>query len=309
VITIDGSFGEGGGQILRSSLALALVTGTPVTIEHIRARRTKPGLRPQHLTAVRAAAEVGQAEVEGDAVGSQRLVFRPQAAHPGAYHFRIGTSGSTTLVLQTVLPALLVAAGPSQVTLEGGTHNPLAPPFEFFARTYLPVLRQMGHIVEARLERHGFSPAGGGRLTVSVEPAAEWRGFDLLQRGRLLGRRVRALVASLPEHIGERECATAVRKLGLRRDEAAVELIDGSSGPGNVLLIELEFEHVCEVISGFGKRGVKAEKVAADACREARRFLDADVPVGEHLADQLLLPLAIGAARGSGGGCFRTFAL
>lgn len=308
MITIDGSFGEGGGQIIRSSLALSLVTGTPLTIENIRARRSKPGLRRQHLTAVHAAAEVGRAAVEGATLGGSRLVFTPQGVRSGEYRFQIGTAGSTTLVLQTVLPALLVAEGTSRITLEGGTHNPLAPPFEFLERAYVPLLRRLGHQVDVRLERHGFYPAGGGRMAVSVEPAAVWRKLDVLERGRLLRRRVRALVANLPEHIGERECSTAVRKLGLPRDAASVEVVTDSAGPGNVLLIELAFEHVSEVISGFGSKGVMAEKVAADACRAARRFLDSDVPVGEHLADQLLLPLAIGAAHG-GGGSFRTFAL
>jgi RNA 3'-terminal phosphate cyclase (ATP) len=308
MLTIDGSFGEGGGQIIRSSLALSLVTATPVTIERIRARRAKPGLRQQHLTAVRAAAEVGRAAVTGDEIGSARLVFQPQGVRGGEYHFRIGTAGSTTLVLQTVLPALLVAGAPSRITLEGGTHNPLAPPFEFLEQAYLPLLGRLGHAVEARLERHGFYPAGGGRLSVGISPGKQWRRLELPERGRLVRRRIRALLAKLPEHIGERECSTAARRLGFRRDECEIELIDDSAGPGNVLLIELEFQHAAEVVAGFGSKGVKAEQVATEACRQAQRYLDSGVPVGEHLADQLLLPLAIGAAHGAGGS-FRTLPL
>lgn len=308
MITIDGSHGEGGGQIIRSSLALSLVTGRPVTIERIRARRAKPGLRRQHLTAVRAAAEIGAATVAGAELGSSRLEFTPRGIHGGEYFFRIGTAGSTTLVLQTVLPALLVADRPSHVTLEGGTHNPLAPPFEFLDRCFLPQLRQMGHRVEGTLERHGFFPAGGGRMTVTIEPAGLWRRFELLERGRIVHREIRALLAKLPDHIGERECATAAGKLGFGPNEARLERIADSNGPGNVLLIEIQSQHATEIVAGFGQRGVKAERVATLAAREAQRYLEAGVPVGEHLADQLLLPLAIGAVHGAGGS-FRTLAL
>ncbi|MEQ8785904.1 MAG: RNA 3'-terminal phosphate cyclase [Pirellulaceae bacterium] len=308
MITIEGSHGEGGGQIIRSSVALSLVTGVPVTVEKIRARRAKPGLRRQHLTAVRAAAQVGAATVEGAEIGSSRLVFQPHGIHGGTYFFRIGTAGSTTLVLQTVLPALLAADKPSHVTLEGGTHNPLAPPFEFLDRCYLPLLRRLGHQVEVTLDRHGFFPAGGGRMTLTVEPGGAWRPLNLLERGRVVRRDVCALLSQLPDHIGERECSTAVRKLGFRGNESRVRRITDSSGPGNVLLIEIESEHVTEIVAGFGQRGVKAERVATMAAREARHYLDAGVPVGEHLADQLLLPLAIGATHGAGGS-FRTLAL
>jgi RNA 3'-terminal phosphate cyclase (ATP) len=308
MITIDGSHGEGGGQIVRSSVGLSLVTGIPVTVENIRARRAKPGLRRQHLTAVRAAAEIGAARVEGAEVGSKRLVFEPQGIHGGAYFFRIGTAGSTTLVLQTLLPALLVADEPSHVTLEGGTHNPLAPPFDFLDRCYLPLLGRLGHNVEATLQRHGFYPAGGGRINLTVQPTGRWRPLKLLERGRVVRHDVCALLSQLPDHIGERECSTAIRKLGFRTSEAHLRRITDSSGPGNVLLIEIECEHVTEIVAGFGQRGVKAERVAGGAAREAKRYLDANVPVGEHLADQLLLPLAIGATHGAGGS-FRTLAL
>jgi RNA 3'-terminal phosphate cyclase (ATP) len=309
MITIDGSFGEGGGQIVRSSLALALVTGQPVEINHIRAGRSKPGLMRQHLTAVQAAAQVGQAAVDGAALGSSHLVFRPRGVVAGDYHFPIGTAGSTTLVLQTVLPALIVADGPSRLVLEGGTHNPAAPPFEFLARTFLPIVNRMGPRVSATLQRPGFYPAGGGRIEVAIEPARQFSPLVLLERGEVTECRVRALVANLPRHIADRECRQIARRTDWDDSCFQVQEIKGAPGPGNVVTIEIGTPHLVEVFTGFGARGVRAEAVADAALRQARRYLDADVPVGEHLADQLLLPLGISAARGGPGGTFRSFAL
>src|SRR6476620_518674 len=166
VITIDGSVGEGGGQIIRNSLALSLVTGQPFRIVNIRAGRKKPGLLRQHLTAVQAANQIGDAAVDGAEMGSGEVVFRPEGIRAGDYRFAIGTAGSTTLVLQTILPALILAGAPSHLTLEGGTHNPLAPPFDFLAQTFLPHLARFGPTVTATLARPGFFPAGGGRLEI-----------------------------------------------------------------------------------------------------------------------------------------------
>ncbi len=305
MLTIDGSFGEGGGQIVRSSLALSLVTGRGFRIYNIRAGRKKPGLMRQHLTAVRAAKEIGRAEVEGDAIGSRELTFRPGEITPGDYHFKVGTAGSTTLVLQTVLPALMVARGPSTLVLEGGTHNPFAPPFDFLAKAYLPLVECMGPRVTATLQRAGFYPAGGGRLAVIVRPVARLGPLELTGRGEITSRRVRAIVANLPRHIAQRERDTIAQKTGWDKKCFAVEEVEDSHGPGNVVLIELQSQHVTEVFTGFGKVGVKAESVALGVLREARKYIQADVPVGEYLADQLLLPLALGAWQGSGGGSFR----
>ena len=300
MITIDGSFGEGGGQILRSSLALSLVTGKPFSIERIRAGRKKPGLQRQHLTAVRAAAEVGQAEVQGASLGSTRLTFVPREVRPGQYHFAIGTAGSTTLVVQTVLPALLLAAEPSQLRLEGGTHNMNAPPFDFLQKTFLPLLARLGMHAEARLERYGFYPAGGGRFTVEIRPPGELARLELLQRGPITGRAVQGLVSRLPLHIAQREARTVLDELDWPDQCATVEQVE-AHGPGNVVLIEVQSPEVTEVVVGFGQRGVPAETVARGAAQEAARYLACDVPVGPWLADQLLLPLAL--ARG---GVFRT---
>jgi RNA 3'-terminal phosphate cyclase (ATP) len=301
MLTIDGSAGEGGGQVLRTSLALSLCTGQPFRIVDIRAKRRKPGLQPQHLAAVRAAANLGEAEVEGATRGSQTLSFVPKLIRPGEYHFSVGTAGSTTLVLQTLLPALLTADTPSTLVLEGGTHNPLAPPFDFLARSFLPLVRRIGPKVEARLERPGFYPAGGGRFVVSIEPAPRLKPIELNERGALLDKRAEALLAGLPLHIAERELAVVGKALGWQDEFLEVLHLPGECGPGNVLLLTLEYEHVTEVFTGFGRRGYPAEAVAKETLSQAQRYLESRAAVGEHLADQLLLPLAL-----AGGGSFTT---
>lgn len=293
-IHIDGSQGEGGGQIVRSSLALALVTGRPVTIDNIRAGRDKPGLKRQHVAAVRAAAQICGGSVTGAEISSRSLSFEPQAVRAGQYRFSIGTAGSATLVLQTVLPALLIADGTSQLTLEGGTHNQWAPPFDFLQDAFLPLVNRMGPRVTAKLERHGFYPAGGGRFTVTIEPCAALAGFRLLQPGPLVARRVRALVANLPMHIAEREVKTALRKLAWDDQWGVLEEVD-AHGPGNVVMVEVRREHVTEVFTAFGRLGKKAEHVADEVVEETLAYLQSDAPVGPHLADQLMLPLGISA--------------
>ena len=164
MITIDGSYGEGGGQILRTSLALSLVTGKPFSIHNIRAGRKNPGLMRQHLTAVNAAAEIGKAAIKGNSIGSQAFTFNPETIKSGNFHFAIGSAGSCTLVFQTVLPALMISGGPSEIILEGGTHNPFAPPYDFLEKAFLPVINRMGPRVDAVLEKPGFYPAGGHPL-------------------------------------------------------------------------------------------------------------------------------------------------
>jgi RNA 3'-terminal phosphate cyclase (ATP) len=303
MLHIDGSEGEGGGQILRTSLALSMITGTPIRIRNIRAKRARPGLMRQHLTSVQAAAQVSGARVEGAAVGSAEITFTPAKVQPGEYSFAIGTAGSTTLIVQTVLPALLCAAGPSRLSLEGGTHNPAAPPFEFLDRAFLPLVRRMGPRAEATLERAGFYPAGGGSLHVSVEPSGKLAGFDLLERGEIRERRATVVLANLPPHIGEREAREVAKLTSWDPSRIEIRRVD-SAGPGNAIVLELESEALTEVFTAFGEVGVPAEAVADKVVREMRRYLAAGVPVGEHLADQLLLPLAL-----AGGGSYRTLPL
>ena len=185
IITIDGARGEGGGQILRTALSLSVATGRPLRIGNIRAKRTKPGLMRQHLTAVRAAQSVSGARVQGAELGSTALTFEPDGVRGGDYHFAVGTAGSATLVAQTVLPALMLADRPAHLVLEGGTHNPHAPPFEFLERAFLPLVRRMGVGLQARLERPGFVPAGGGRFILDVTLAGDLRLIEILDRGTL----------------------------------------------------------------------------------------------------------------------------
>ncbi|WP_437673204.1 RNA 3'-terminal phosphate cyclase [Sorangium sp. So ce131] len=298
MLTIDGSVGEGGGQILRTTLSLSLIAQTPVRITSIRKGRARPGLMRQHLTSVQAAAAVGRAEVTGAAIGSQEIVFRPTAIVPGAHTFRVGSAGSTMLVLQTVLPALLRAPGPSSLTLEGGTHNPMAPPFDFLELAYLPLLRRMGTEVAATLVSPGFYPAGGGVARVEIAPAPALAPLELLERGEIRGRRVVATVSNLPRHVAMRELDAAAAVLGWAPECFRPSVLTGGHGPGNVVTIAVESEHVTEVFTGFGEKGVLAETVATKVAEEARDYLAAGVPVGEHLADQLLLPIAL-AGRGA----------
>lgn len=295
---IDGSAGEGGGQIIRSSLALSLITGRPFTARNVRAGRSRPGLLRQHLTAVNAAAEISNAEVRGNELGSKELEFRPGAVRTGSYRFSVGTAGSATLVLQTILPALLAADRPSELVLEGGTHNPYAPPYDFLDRVFLPCVRKMGPKVSCILERPGYYPAGGGRFKVNVEPAPRLSPLEIPERGELKQRRAQAIVCQLPEHIATRELQM-VRKL-LDWDAGSLETLasKGSPGPGNVLIIEMAFEKITEMFTGFGERGTPAEEVARKACQQAKDYLASGAPVGKYLADQLLLPLAM-AGRGS----------
>ena len=305
MITIDGSLGEGGGQILRTSLALSLVTGQPFRIEKIRAGRKNPGLLRQHLTAVKAATEIGQAEVKGDAIGSQQLTFTPGQVKAGDYAFAVGTAGSATLVLQTVLPALLQGDGETTtLALEGGTHNPFAPPFDFLQRTFLPLINRMGAGVTATIERHGFYPAGGGKFVVSINPTSQLQPLALLERGAIKNKAARAIVAHLPFDIAERELSLIGRKLELPGEALHGETIRTSPGPGNAVFVMVESQHVTEVFTAFGERGVSAEAVANSVIKEARAYLAADVVAGEYLADQLLLPFAL-----AGGGAFTTLPL
>ncbi len=301
---IDGSLGEGGGQVLRTSLALSLITGSPFRIDNIRANRKKGGLLRQHLTAVNAAAKIGDASIEGATLGSASLTFIPQTIRAGSYSFAIGTAGSTMLVLQTILLPLALAGEESQIELEGGTHNPASPPCDFMQLAFLPLLKRMGVGVELELVRPGFYPAGGGCIRVQIKPAKRLARLELAERGALVRRCARAVVANLPYTIAQREVKTVASDLGWDENCLQAHTLKDSIGPGNALSVILESENVTDVFTGFGERGVAAEHVAHAAAAEARRYIESGVAVGEHLADQLLLPMAVGE-----GGVFTTLPL
>jgi len=296
-LSIDGSLGEGGGQILRTCLALSLCLQRPFHMEPIRPRRSKPGIRHQHLAAVSAAAEVGRAHTRGAALDSSELYFEPGGVAPGDYRLDIGSAGSTSLVLQTVLPALLTAPGPSRIELIGGTHNPGAPTFEFLQQAFVPLVNQMGPTVGIHLKRAGFAPAGGGRVVVEIEPVPSLRPLWLLERGALQSVQAVAMLAHLPEHIARRELAVLAEELELPGAALQTRIVE-ADGQGNALVVALACEALTEIIVGFGRRGLRAEAVAAWVARGARQYLASGAPVGEHLADQLLLPLALAGEGG-----------
>lgn len=303
-IILDGSRGEGGGQALRSSLTLSMLTGKPFLMDNIRAKRAKPGLMRQHLTCVRAAAEICGAEVAGDVINSQSLSFRPGEVKAGSYRFAVGTAGSTSLVFQTVLLPLLFAAGDSIVQFEGGTHNSKAPTFDFIEAAFLPVLERMGAEVSIELVRAGFYPAGQGEFVAQVSQLKRLQPIELLVRGSLVSRSAEAGLCNLDERIGKRELSVLAKALDLNLNEIRVRDYNDAAGSGNVLSLRCAYEEATEVFTGFGEKGIPAEAVARQVVKEALRFLKEEAPVADYLADQLLLPFAI--ARG---GCFRTLAL
>jgi RNA 3'-terminal phosphate cyclase (ATP) len=312
LVDIDGSRGEGGGQILRTSLALSIVTGRPMRMRNIRAGRAKGGLRRQHLACVEAAAKLCGAALTGATLGSQSLEFTPATAWADEVAIDIGTAGSTSLVVQTILVPAIVSGRPLHATVIGGTHNPKAPPFDFLDRVFVPHLRAMGASVTLTLDRHGFAVGSSGRdshdtasehrgqLTLTIEVGVPLRPIEVLEAGPVLVRRATAIVAGLPQHIAGRELVVVRDRLGWKSVDCEIrELATG--GPANVLLLEVERAGGRELVTVFGEKGLPAERVADRACDELTAFLDANIPVGEHLADQLLLPMAL-----AGGGSFRS---
>ncbi len=299
MIDIDGSEGEGGGQILRTSLALSIITGQPMHMRRIRAGRPKPGLRRQHLACVQAAAALANAETRGAAVDSMSLEFVPHGIAEDDLVIDIGSAGSTTLVVQTILvPAIVCARRALRATITGGTHNPMAPPFEFLDRVFMPRVVAMGADATLRCEREGFAPAGGGKLVLEVAHGAKLSPIEILEGGAVVARRATAIVANLPPAIAERELDVA-RARGFT--DCTVRTIE-RGGPANVFVAEAELASGArELCAEIGEKRLRAEVVAERALDALDAYLARGLPVGEYLADQLLLPMAI-----AGGGCFRT---
>ncbi|MCO4743812.1 MAG: RNA 3'-terminal phosphate cyclase [Proteobacteria bacterium] len=298
MLTLDGCMGEGGGQVLRSSLSLSARTGQAFRIDNIRAGRRKPGLLRQHLTCVRAVAEVCGAEVEGASLGSTRLVFRPGPIRAGTYHFAIGSAGSAHLVLQTLLPVLWAADGESEVVVEGGTHNDWAPPFPFLDRAFAPAVSSMGAVLDLALEAHGFYPAGGGRVRALVAPS-RFQPLEWVERGAIAQVRPEAVVSGIPTRIAVDEIRVMASALNV--PVSRPRTVEDPMGPGNLCWLDVEFETGSAVFCGFGKKGVSSHRVAKQAVKAFKQWRAVDVPVDEFLADQLLLPLSF-----AGSGTFRT---
>lgn len=304
MITIDGSEGEGGGQILRTALSLSLITQKPFKLSNIRARRDPPGLRPQHLAAVIAAKEIGDARVSGAAVGSQSLKFEPRTiAKAERYDWNIGTAGNVNLVAQTVLLPLLTAEHPTSFSIKGGTHTSKAPSFEFVKEVYLPLLHRTGGTVHCEIHRYGFYPAGGGEVSFQVGPGAP-RTPIILNETPSFSLRATAAVARLQRSVAERELKVIKDALALQDNQLHAVEVEQSGGTGNFLNIRCTSSQHVEMINVVGERGLRAELVAENAAIEVKQFLASKAPVGQHLADQLTLILAV-----RGGGEFRTMEL
>jgi RNA 3'-terminal phosphate cyclase (ATP) len=297
IIQIDGS--KGGGQMLRSALTLAMVTGRPFRMINIRGQRSKPGLMRQHLTCVKAACEVSGGIADGAEIGSTELVFRAGKLRGSSYHFAIGIAGSTTLLLQTLLPAVLFADAPSTIRLEGGTHNPMAPPFEFIDHVYLPALRRMGVVADVALLESGFAPAGGGVIECRIQPCTQLSKIALHDRGELKSLSLQCVIRNLNQTIAERMMQAAQKQQPC--NDAKIDLREPGPGSGICCLYKADFENSEELVSGCGERHVTAERIGTTVGKLMKHFLSSGAPVGRHLADQLLLPMAL-----AGGGSFST---
>jgi RNA 3'-terminal phosphate cyclase (ATP) len=299
MIQLDGK--DGGGQILRTALSLSMITGQSFHLKNIRGKRPKPGLMRQHLTCVMAAAEICDAATDGAELKSTELIFKPGKIKAGDYHFKIGTAGSTTLLAQTLLPALWRADGPSTLRLEGGTHNPMAPPAHFLERVFLPAVSKMGFHATCELVRYGFAPSGGGEIFLKVEPAGELQSLDLCERGEMVSQSITATLAHIPATIGEREIRAALSVMEWPEECAGIVEAETSAGAGNCFSVEIAFDHVSEQITTFGGTNRRAEDVGKDAAKRLGGYLKTGAVVGRCLADQLLLPMAL-----AGGGKFIT---
>lgn len=294
-LRIDGSLGEGGGQVLRTALSLAALLKRPVEFFNIRAKRKKSGLRPQHLTAVKALAEIAAAELHGAHVNSTELFFAPQTIQGGQYRFDIGTAGAASLVFAAVLPPLLFTTAPSRVVITGGTHVPFSPPIHYIDSVFLPALRQMGGQVAVTLRRWGWYPKGGGEIEVNINPCKVLQPFQSADRGKLNCLRLLVGLSNLPAHIAEREAAYVKNRLAKEGYGVAGRIVSEESyDNGNMVFLLSTFEKAAAGFSVLGKKGRPAEKVAEEVCRQWFSFVNvAGATVDLHLADQLVLYMAL----------------
>lgn len=299
MMEIDGTIGEGGGQILRTSVALSALTQKPIIVKNIRAKRDKPGIRNQHMTAVKAVAAIVDADVDGLALGSSEITFAPKRRKGGEFTFDIGTAGSTTLVLQALLPVLAFSKRHSNVTLIGGTNNPMAPQIDYFIHVLNPVLSEMGFPYELTLIRRGFYPRGGGLITISVEPISSIEPINIVEVGSLRSIHGISHSTKLPKHVAYRQAVAAKEYLtSAGHSDAVIDIEarqenDGvSAGSGVVLWAETS---TGGIIGGdaLGERGKPAEKVGRDAAADLVGQLRTGAPIDRHLGDQLIIWMAM----------------
>ena len=298
MVEIDGSFGEGGGQVLRSSLTLALLTQTPFRIRNIRARRKTPGLRAQHLASVRAAVEVGKARVSGDEPGSQELTFEPTGLHPGEYRFEIGTAGACSLVLQTIfLPLTRVDSG-SRVEIIGGTHVAWSPTFEYIDEVWLAFMRSLGYLADVELKQAGYYPKGGGRIIAVIQPNGVPHAFETQKPASARDLGGISLSSNLPDHVAGRQRKHMQDRL--KGSGVSVEISvkrPPSPGRGSAVFIGSMIKPPTFGFSALGDRGKRAEQVADEAINMLFKFLETEAVLDRFLADQVLIPLALAPAR------------
>ena len=298
MIEIDGSSGEGGGQILRTALSLSCLLNKPFRIYNIRKGRAKPGLMPQHLVSVRAAQRISRAEASGDRHGSTELFFSPQGVQGGDYSFDIGTAGSTSLVLQTIAPALIFCTGKSTVTLRGGTHVPFSPSFHYLAGVFAPSLRTLGIDLRLEIETYGFYPKGGGLIRAGIWPARGVLPLREKERGGVLKLDRISAVGNLPLSIAERQKQALLGMLsgGIGHPDSLAEigLHDvPTPGQGTFVFLRAESANVLAGFTALGARGKRAETVGEEAAREFIAYRDSGAPLDPHLADQLVLYLSL----------------
>jgi RNA 3'-terminal phosphate cyclase (ATP) len=296
-IFVDGSTGEGGGQILRTSLTLSCITGKSLHIENIRAARRNPGLAKQHLSCVQAACQICNGQAQGATKGSQVLDFTPASIRSGDYHFDIGSAGSASLVIQTILPALFLADKPSTVTVKGGTHNPMAPPFDFLDETFLLAIKTAGFDGICTLIKHGFFPVGGGKISFNIQPWQESKCkiIDLCNPNTEPLIYGRIYTAKLPEHVAQRQRKLLLQsKLNIHNVEHTD--VKDSDGPGNCAMIRLCSSERTTVFTAFGQRGKPSEQVISEVVGLTKDFLAGEAAVDRFLADQLLIYMALAKA-------------
>ncbi len=293
MLEIDGSFGEGGGQILRTALSLSCLLRKPFRMFNIRKGRRKSGLMPQHLTCVHALALISNASVHGGAIGSAELVFEPDEPKPGDYFFDIGTAGSTSLLLQAILPPLVFSKKESRITLTGGTHVPFSPPYHYISGVFIPMLSRLGIKIQVSILRYGFYPKGGGRIYVEVFPSAGAKGLSLTNRGEVKKVSGISAVSDLPLGIAERQKRAVLRLLEQSKIAAEIETLQVTSySPGTFVFLESPAENCNAGFSSLGERGKKAETVGEEAARELLDYYSSDACLDPHLADQIVLYLA-----------------
>lgn len=291
---IDGSFGEGGGQILRTALALSSLLRKPIHIFNIRKGRKRPGLMPQHLMCVRALKEITDAETKGDTKGSTELYFSPGGIRPGRYSFDIGTAGSVTLLLQAVLPPFMFSDSPSTVEIKGGTHVPFSPTFDYFKEVLVVLLNRLGFHVMADIESYGFYPVGGGRVIVKISPADSFARTELTERGAIRGIEGISAVGGLPMSIAERQKNEAEAILGSRGFSPEIKTLSvPTPGKGTYIFLKVVAENIIAGFSSLGARGKRAETVGEEAAKELIQYIKSNACLDHHLSDQILIYISL----------------